>query len=162
MGFSAGGHAACTTGLFWQEKEFEELLGIAPGENKPNGMILCYPVITSGKYAHQDSFKCLLGDNPPVELLEKMSLEKQVTENAPKAFIWHTFEDDLVPVENSLLMASALQEKGIPIEMHIFPIGYHGLSLCDATVNRPNELGDAATYCSDWVNHCIRWIKEIL
>lgn len=162
MGFSAGGHAACTAGLFWQETEFEQLLGIQHGEDKPNGMILCYPVITSGKHAHEDSFKCLLGDNPLVELLEKMSLEKQVTENAPQAFIWHTFEDGLVPMESSLLLATALRKKGIPLEMHIYPKGHHGMSLCDETVNKAQDIYDAVKYCSNWVEHCIHWIKEIL
>lgn len=162
MGFSAGGHAACTAGLFWQEKLAEDALGIAHGEDKPNGMILCYPVITSGEFTHEGSMKCLLGDDPNAELVEKMSLENQVTENAPKAFIWHTSEDGLVPVENSLLIATALHKKGIDVEMHIYPRGGHGLSLCDETVTKRDGLDDAAKYCSDWVPHCIKWIKEIL
>lgn len=162
MGFSAGGHAACTAGLFWQEKLAEETLGCAYGEDKPNGMILCYPVITSGKYAHRDSMICLLGDEPDEALLEKMSLEKQVTENAPHAFIWHTSEDGLVPVENSLLLAQALHEKNIDVEMHIYPKGHHGLSLCDETVTKKEDMSDAVRYCSDWVAHCVKWIKEIL
>lgn len=162
MGFSAGGHAACTAGLFWQEKIAEEALGIEHGEDKPSGMILCYPVITSGKYTHSGSMKCLLGDDPDPELLEKMSLEKQVTENAPHAFIWHTSEDGLVPLENSLYIAEALHEKGIDVEMHIYPKGHHGLSLCDETVSKKEDISDAVKYCSDWVPHCIKWIKEIL
>ena len=162
MGFSAGGHAACTAGLFWQEKLAEDALGIAHGEDKPNGMILCYPVITSGEFTHEGSMKCLLGDDPNAELVAKMSLENQVTENAPKDFIWHTSEDGLVPVENSLLIATALHKKGIDVEMHIYPRGGHGLSLCDETVTKHDGLDDAAKYCSDWVPHCIKWIKEIL
>lgn len=167
MGFSAGGHAACSAGLFWQEETFEKILDIKHGEDKPNGMILCYPVITSGrytsgKYAHADSFKCLLGEEPEEELLEKMSLERQVTEQAPKTFLWHTAEDGSVPVENSLLLAAALQGKGIPIEMHIYPKGHHGMSLCDETVDRPENITEAARYCSGWFNLCIRWVRECL
>ncbi len=162
MGFSAGGHAACSAGLFWQEKELVDILGVTPDHVKPNGMVLCYPVITSGEYAHADSFKCLLGENPAPALIEKMSLEKQVTENAPKAFLWHTSEDGLVPLENSLLMAMALRQKGISVEMHIYPVGHHGMSLCDETVNKPEDVTDSAKYCSEWISHCIRWIKEIL
>lgn len=128
MGFSAGGHAACT----------------------------------AGKYTHSGSMKCLLGDDPDPELFEKMSLEKQVTENAPHAFIWHTSEDGLVPLENSLYIAEALHEKGIDVEMHIYPKGHHGLSLCDGTVSKKEDISDAVKYCSDWVPHCIKWIKEIL
>ena len=59
-------------------------------------------------------------------------------------------------------MAAALHEKGIPVEMHIYPRGHHGLSLCDDTVNKPEGIGSAAIYCADWITHCIRWIKEIL
>jgi acetyl esterase/lipase len=162
MGFSAGGHAACSAGLFWQESEWAERLGVDTPTVKPNGMVLCYPVITSGEYAHKDSFKCLLGDDPDPVLYEKMSLEKQVTENAPKAFIWHTAEDGLVPVQSSLLISSALSEKNIPVELHIYPIGHHGMSLCDETVNKPEDVTAGAKYCAEWVGHAVKWIKEIL
>jgi len=162
MGFSAGGHAACSAGMFWHEKEWADTLGVTPEDVKPNGMVLCYPVITSGKYAHADSFKCLLGDNADPALMERMSLEKQVTGNTPKAFIWHTAEDGLVPMENSLLLAMAMHEKWIPVELHIYPIGHHGMSLCDETVDKPENVTDGARYCSEWVGHCVKWIKEIL
>ena len=81
MGFSAGGHAACSAGVFWQEEFAEKALGISHGEDKPNGMILCYPVITSGEFAHRGSFDALLGENPSGELLENTSLEKQDTKD---------------------------------------------------------------------------------
>lgn len=162
MGFSAGGHAACSAGVFWQEEFAEKALGIAHGEDKPNGMILCYPVITSGEFAHRGSFDALLGENPAAELLEKMSLEKQVTKDTPQAFLWHTAEDGLVPAENSLLLAMALREKGIPLEMHIYPKGHHGMSLCDETVDRPENVTDGARYCSEWFPRCVKWIKEIM
>lgn len=162
MGFSAGGHAAASAALMWQEEFAEKALGIAQGENRPDGMILCYPVITSGKYAHKDSFLHLLGENAAEKELEWVSLEKRVTENAPKAFIWHTDQDGLVPAENSLLLALALREKHIPTELHLYPYGHHGLSLCDETVNKPADLDPYADYCSGWAESCIRWIKEIL
>lgn len=161
MGFSAGGHAACSAGLFWREEFVRETLGIGEREGRPDGMILCYPVITSGKYAHRGSFECLLGKNPSPALLEKVSLEKQVTEDAPQTFLWHTAEDMSVPVENSLLLAAALHEKGIPVELHIYPHGHHGLSLCDETVNKPEDITDAAKYCAGWIKHCIRWLREV-
>lgn len=162
MGFSAGGHAACAAGMFWCEPDWAEKLGVSVDDVKPNGMILCYPVITSGKYAHKDSFTNLLGEDADPVLMEKMSLEKQVTEHTPKAFIWHTAEDELVPVENSLLLASAMLEKKIPVEMHIYPVGHHGMSLCDETVNKPEDITGGMRYCAEWVHECIRWIKEML
>ncbi len=161
MGFSAGGHAACSAGLFWREKSACETLGIREEEGRPNGMILCYPVITSGKYAHRGSFECLLGENPDLALLERVSLEKQVTEDAPQTFLWHTAQDGSVPVENSLLLAAALHEKGVPVELHIYPYGHHGLSLCDETVNKAEDITDAAKYCAGWMEQCIRWIREV-
>lgn len=162
MGFSAGGHAACSAGLFWREEFVQKVLGIREGEDKPNGMILCYPVITSGEYAHRGSFDCLLGENPDTALLGKVSLEKQVTKDAPQTFLWHTAQDGSVPVENSLLLAGALHEKGIPVELHIYPYGQHGLSLCDDTVNKPEDVTQEAKYCAVWVGQCIRWIREVL
>ena len=118
--------------------------------------------ITSGEYTHEGSMKCLLGDDPDPKLLEKMSLEDQVTDDAPQAFIWHTSEDGLVPLENSLFLAEALHKKGKNVEMHIYPKGGHGLSLCDDTVSKKADLSDDVKYCSEWIGHCIRWIKEIL
>lgn len=128
QGSSAGGHLAASFGCFWK-KEFlvkeaggnEELL-------RPDGLILSYPVITSGESAHRGSFEMLLGDRYE-ELLEEMSLEKQVNEDTPRTFLWHTFEDAAVPVENSLLFAQALCRKKIPVEFHLYPKGGHGLGL---------------------------------
>lgn len=128
QGSSAGGHLAASFGCFWK-KEFlvkeahgnEELL-------RPDGLILSYPVITSGEFAHRGSFEMLLGDRYE-ELLEEMSLENQVNADTPKTFLWHTFEDATVPVENSLLFAQALRRKNIPVEFHLYPKGGHGLGL---------------------------------
>ena len=99
MGFSAGGHLAASYGTLWNRDFIKEYFGFENGENKPNGMILCYPVITSGEKAHRGSIDNLLGDKKDdPEMLELVSCEKQVNEDTPKAFIWHTFEDNGVPV----------------------------------------------------------------
>lgn len=165
MGYSAGGHLAATVGTKWQEPFIRDILGIDFGENKVNGMILCYPVITSGEFTHEDSIKFLLGEEKyllPLER-EKVSLEKQVTEDTPKAFLWHTFEDDLVPVENTLKMAEALRKQGIQFELHIYPQGPHGLAICEETTADVREhLNPCADYVSSWVEHCIRWIREVV
>ena len=93
-------------------------------------MLLNYPVITSGEYAHRGSFKQLLGGNETEELLELLTLEKQVTEHTPPAFIWHTYTDQSVPVQNSLLLIGAMKKYEIPVEFHMYPVGKHGLSTC--------------------------------
>ena len=108
-GFSAGGHLAASFGVYWST--------VGSGLNRPNALILCYPVITSGPFAHQGSFKALLGPDPTPEMLNEMSLEKQVNENTPPTFLWHTVADPVVPVENTLLFAQALQSHNIPFEL---------------------------------------------
>ena len=160
MGFSAGGHLAASYGVHWNKDFIKDYFGWAGGENKPDGMILCYPVITSGKKAHRGSFDNLLGDkkNDP-EMLEFLSVEKQVSEDTPPAFIWHTFEDNAVPVENSLYMAAALREKNICTEMHIFPHGWHGLSLCNDSVYGNYDGNFNELQC--WIDMAVRWLKNL-
>ena len=133
-GFSAGAHLAGCLGTMWNEDFISNSLGIDKEILKPNGLLLGYPVITSGEFAHQNSFIRLLGENYN-GLLEDMSLEKRVTPSTPKTFMWHTFADESVPLENSLLMAQALRANNIPFEYHIFPKGVHGLALCTEETN---------------------------
>ena len=162
MGFSAGGHLAASYGTLWNRDFIKEYFGFNAEENKPNGMILCYPVITSGDKAHKGSFKCLLGEKAEdPELLELLSPEKQISKDTPKAFIWHTFEDGGVPVENSLMMASALAEKKINTELHIFPHGWHGLSLANNIVLHPDTYKGEYDEVQVWIDMAIRWLKNL-
>ena len=148
MGFSAGGHLAASYSCFWSRDFLNDSLQCNSEQLKPNGLILGYPVISSGKYAHQASFKNLLGDKYDT-LLEQMSLENQVSSNNPPTFLWHTATDNIVPVENSFLFSKALDEKGIVNELHIYSEGEHGLALA-------NEL--TAVYDSQIVPECQRWV----
>jgi len=130
-GFSAGGHLCGSLAVHYDAKELVlsgEYEGIS---NRPDAVILSYPVITSGEYAHKDSFKALLGQDAALEELDYMSLEKHVTKDTPPAFLWHTATDGLVPVENSFLFAKACKEKSVPFELHVFGKGDHGLSLAN-------------------------------
>lgn len=154
-GFSAGGHLAASLCSFYDD----EVLNFCGGENKPNALILSYPVITSGKFAHQGSFERLLGENPNIEMLEKMSLEKQVRNDMPPTFLWHTYTDGSVPVENSLMYASALKEKNVPLEMHIFPNGGHGLSIAAKEVAK-DETGILPNVAV-WMDLVQTWLKNI-
>ena len=85
-GCSAGGHLAASYGVFWHEDFVSNKLQVSKDILKPNGMILSYPVITSGEFAHRGSFNNLLRDQYTEEMLEKTSLEKQVNEYVPRAF----------------------------------------------------------------------------
>lgn len=154
MGFSAGGHLAACLGIIPDELE---KLGYDEKLIRPAGMILCYPVITSGRYWHKGSFENLLGD----ELMERssaFSLEKRVNDKTPKAFIWQTFADRTVPVQNSLLLAEALSENAIPFELHVYPKGKHGLGL-GTKISAKNE-----TYVEkdvqSWVFLLKRWLED--
>jgi acetyl esterase/lipase len=153
-GFSAGGHLAASLGVFWNKDFVTVPLGFEHQENRPNGMILAYPVITSGEFAHRDSFINLLKDRYEQDLA-LVSLENQVSPDTPPAFIWHTFDDGCVPVENSLLLANALRKQGISFEMHIFPSGPHGLSLAT------DETGILNEGCRAWTEMAGRWIHEL-
>lgn len=156
-GFSAGGHLAASLGMFWDEPFLRETLGIGQGTNRPDAMILGYPVICSGRYAHQGSFDALLGADASPEMASGMSLDTRVSEKTPPAFIWHTFEDDTVPVENSLLLARALREHNVPFELHIFPWGGHGLSLCNKITS--GDSSGLNPHCANWLPLCNEWLE---
>jgi len=127
-GFSAGGHVCGSLCV-----HFGDIIDPDPELNKisnrPDGAILAYPVITSGKYTHIYSMQALLGYDPSPEELEYFSLEKQVTKDTPPCFLWQTAEDNAVPVENTYLFAQALRSAGVPFAHYVFPIGMHGLSV---------------------------------
>lgn len=159
MGFSAGGHLAASYGVFWDKDEPWDQIGASYRDLKPAGLILCYPVISSGEYAHHDSFHNLLGDQYD-ELKDLMSLEYQVTKYTPPSFIWHTVTDNLVPVENSLLFFSSLKEMGVPVELHLYPCGAHGLAL--ANYETSNALGGAVQKeCQSWIGLLKNWLESM-
>ncbi|NLB42592.1 MAG: alpha/beta hydrolase [Clostridiales bacterium] len=162
-GFSAGGHLAGSLGVFWQEDYIKEAMGMPEGMNKPNAMILCYPVISSGQFAHRGSFEKLLGKDASKEMQESMSLEHNVSQHTPKTFLWHTFQDNGVPVENTLLFAQALRREGIPFELHIYPEGPHGMSTSDVETVGKFGVPEGWVYphVASWLPLCVEWLRGI-
>lgn len=127
-GFSAGGHLVASLAVHHREQRAEA--GAWAGvSNRPDAVVLCYPVITSGEKAHRDSFTLLLGEDAGEEALALASLENHVTTDTPPVFLWHTITDDLVPVENSIYFAQACHKAGVSCELHLFMEGPHGMSL---------------------------------
>lgn len=127
-GFSAGGHLAASISTLWNDSKIfsgEEETNML---HKPNATILSYPVITYGEFAHKGSFVNLTGSETENELWRELSLENRVNSSTPPTFLWHTYGDDVVPVENSMLYASALRRNDIPFELHIYPDGPHGMA----------------------------------
>jgi acetyl esterase/lipase len=148
-GFSAGGHLAASLGVHFASDIPGAGDAIDRQSNRPDALILCYPVISAGEFRHPGSFKNLLGEQASDKRIEAMSLEKQVTDQTPPAFLWHTAEDASVPAENSMVFAQALSRRKIPYEMHIFPNGRHGLGLAP-------ELPNVAA----WLGLCVTWLKN--
>lgn len=131
MGFSAGGHLACTVSQKYDKDDYIKKDEIDFISAKTDICILCYPVITFiEKYTHEGTKNCFLRESNNNLSLD-FSCEKNVKENFPPTFIWHTAEDSSVPVLNSIDMARALYEKNIPFEIHIFPQGRHGLGFAE-------------------------------
>lgn len=159
QGSSAGGHLAASYGMFWKKPFLAETVGTDTEMLRPNGMILNYPVITSGAYAHVESFQNLLGEEYEARK-EELSLENQVNADTPPTFLWHTNEDTLVPAENSLLLALALRKANIPVELHLYGKGGHGLSLANELTRNANG-GDIELSCQSWFELAYTWTKTL-
>ena len=159
-GFSAGGHLAAWSGTSWHIPEVAAHLdGADQTLCKPTATLPCYPVITADKkYSHGGSVMTLNGWVED-EGLQRFSLEKLVDERTSPAFLWHTAEDKCVPVMNSLLYATALMENNIPFELHVFPKGCHGLSLCNKETSVGNP-GLDMPYTAVWLEMAIRFVNE--
>ena len=153
MGFSAGGHLAASLGTLWNSGRLTDRMDTENGKNRPNAMILSYLVITAGEFAHQGSLENVSGGDG--ELKEWFSLEKRVTADTPPAFLWHTADDNVVPVENTMLFSMALKRAGVPFECHIFPSGVHGLSMCNYDVDTNNES------CGKWFSLSLYWLNHL-
>lgn len=158
-GSSAGGHLAANYGMFWNREFISKELGVSSESLRPAGMILNYPVITSGPYAHEDSFRKLLQERYD-EMKEELSLENQVSADTPPAFIWSTDEDGLVPAENSLLLALEMRRHHIPVELHLYAKGGHGLALADERT-AAGEYG-IEKECQSWMALANTWLREVI
>lgn len=149
LGFSAGGHLASTVGTHFDAGKPDAADPIERQSSRPDLLILGYPVVAlATPYAHQGSRNNLLGPNPPAELVKSLSNETQVTAETPPTFMTLTDEDKGVPAENSLLFAMALRKAKVPLELHIFEKGRHGLGLG----------GDDPAFKA-WPKLCENWLR---
>ncbi|MDD2269636.1 MAG: alpha/beta hydrolase [Eubacteriales bacterium] len=159
-GASAGGHLAATISTVWHREELYKTLDIPFGSAKVNAAILAYPVISGITSPHQRTFCNIVGkETPSKEELEFYSCELNVTENTPPTFIWHTMPDSCVKVENSLVYANALSNQNIPYELHIFPMGEHGISRA-TTETSPNPSYDIP-YIARWGGWSVKWLEFV-
>ena len=151
VGSSAGGHLAATVLTHFDAGDTNAADVVERQSSRPDVGILCYAVITMGKYTHQGSRNNLLGTNASPALVEELSNELQVTKETPPCFVWHTFEDKTVPVENSLQFAGALRKVGVPFDLHIYQKGGHGMGLGRRDYD-PEKF-------HPWAHDCIYWLK---
>jgi acetyl esterase/lipase len=145
MGFSAGGHLASTEGTHYDRPVIDNKDHISL---RPDFMLLIYPVIDFGAYTHQGSRENLLGKNPNAQQIELYSNQKQVNANTPPAFLVQAEDDDVVPVQNSLLFYEALLNNKVKTEMHLFQEGGHGFGMN----NRKNP--------GKWFDWATAWLQE--
>ena len=159
LGFSAGGHCAASVGTLWNEPEVWEGSGLAPQYIRPDALVLCYPVITAGEAAHREAFVNLTGTED-LAVQAQYSLENRVSADTPPTFLWHTWTDESVPVENALLFASALSRCRVPAEVHLFPRGKHGSSLCrEETSGHQTWLN--LPECAEWPAYARRFLEGL-
>ena len=138
MGSSAGGHLASTAATHFDE------------ETRPDFQILFYPVITMRESTHAGSRENLLGKQPDPTLIEEFSNELQVTPQTPPAFIMHSSDDRSVPIANSLKYTEALVENGVPVSLHVYPVGGHGWGYRDRFI-----------YKRQWTGELEKWLRML-
>jgi acetyl esterase/lipase len=152
MGSSAGGHLAATLLTHFDEGNTNSTDPIERQSSRPDLGILCYAVITmNDQFTHQGSKRNLLGKHPSPKLVKLLSDELQVTTNTPPCFLWTTFEDKTVPMENTMMFAEALRKSYVPFALHIYEKGGHGMGLAD----KP-----PFTHPHPWANDCLFWLRQ--
>ncbi len=157
IGFSAGGHLAAHYSTMFDCKEVREVF---PESKSVNATVLAYPVIDADfNNTHRGSFMNLLGHAPDKEEEEYFSCNRHVNPTTPPAFVWHTAEDGAVPVVNSISYAKALIDNKVPVELHIYPFGGHGLSTSDK--HTVDDVTEIVAYNNIWLNSVKRWLNLI-
>ena len=151
MGSSAGGHLASLALTHFDGGDINSSDPIEQQSSRPDLGILCYPVISMGEYRHQGSFTNLLGSNPSPELVRELSSELQVKTNTPPCFIWVTWHDKTVAMENTMMFAMALRKNKVPFDLHVYENGHHGLGLADYP---------PFAHPHPWANDCLYWLKQ--
>jgi len=151
LGFSAGGHLACSVANFGDDGDPAAADPVARHASRANALIACYPVVSFGPCGHRGSMVNLIGENPDPALQRQLSLENTVTPRNPPSFLWHSANDDGVPVANSLLYAQALSDVHVPFALHVYPAAPHGIGL------GRNHPGTAR----EWTRACETWLQEL-
>ena len=160
IGFSAGGHLVAH---YSNAYNCDDVKAVFPNSKKPNFSVLCYPVISADEtFAHKGSFVNLLGEYPTGDDVAKFSCDKLVSPNTPPTFIWHTTEDQAVPVKNSLVYATALADNKVPFTLRVYPYGVHGLSTCDILTTQPEGINSKMLLAANWLDELKKWMDNTI
>jgi acetyl esterase/lipase len=152
MGSSAGGHLASTLLTHFEAGNEADPDPVERVSSRPDFGVLCYAVLSmTDDVTHHGSRHNLLGPSPTAEQIQGLSAEQNVTAQTPPCFIWHTWEDGAVKVENSLQFAAALRRNNVPFDLHIYKKGAHGIGLVAKwPFERPHP----------WALDLVFWLKE--
>jgi acetyl esterase/lipase len=150
MGFSAGGHLTSTAGTHFDNGKPDAGDPIDRVNSRPDFLILGYPVVSfDAAITHAGSLRNLLGESPDPKLVEDLSNDLRVTAQTPPTFIFHTTNDNAVPVENSVRFYLALRKAKVPVEMHLFESGPHGVGMA---LNDPS--------LAQWPQLLMTWMRS--
>ena len=158
-GFSAGGHLAGCLCNLWSDPLIQQRLGLAPTDVRPDAGVLCYPVISAALSAQGSTFPNLLGEDWRASRHVELSLETSVSAVNPPAFLWCTWEDGSVPMENTLAYAHALRREGVPFDLHVFQHGPHAMGLATPDCARDQEHHNARA--AGWHPLCVSWLRAL-
>ena len=150
MGSSAGGHLAALVSTYKGKIDGEGVDALDEVDPMPNMQILCYPVLDIN--GHPGSYISLLGDKYPQH--RSVTPYYLADENTPPMFLWHTAPDKSVDINNSFRYAARLHELDVSMEMHIYPVGGHGLGL-----GYHPEKNIDLPYIQNWAEHLIKWLE---
>ena len=158
IGFSAGGHLASTVLTHFDQGDKTAADAVERVSSRPDFAILGYPIITLRKpWTHDESVRNLLGSDPAQAMIEELSNELHVTRDTPPTFLFHTNQDTAVPPENSILFYQAMRRAGVPVELHIFEEGPHGVGLADGRAGAPMVQS-----LRQWPELARRWLEKRL
>lgn len=158
VGFSAGGHLCAALGTMWHLESVNSAIDMPFGYNKPKGIVPVYPVISSDNSIwNKRSFENIAGVNAGQEAYDRVSPVRYVSETSSPAFIVHTFQDTMVDVRNSIVLANAYAEHKVPFELHIFEKCEHGMALSNNITNP----GYGNPHNAKWVELAAEWMAEL-
>jgi len=154
LGFSAGGHLAGMAGTKFDYGNPKAEDPIEKVSSRPDAVIQCYGSITLASIWEKDRF---MGTGNDIRKKIELSPDKNIRPDSPPFFLWQAADDNLVDARQMLHMAKELMDYHIPVEMHLFPKGGHGIGLADGS----SEDTPRIPQVNQWVSLCINWLKEM-